>query len=339
MKIGLVTGQFGNIFRGGAEIQYEGTLNALRSKGINAEEINNKTRSINNLDILHFFKTDESYIPLVNYAKALNKKVVLSSIIYPESKGQRVFNITISKLKKNSFIRKLPNAQRIRLLEAADLIFPNTIKELEYIQSIANIKKSCIIPNCIDDYYFNGNAESTEIFYSKYPKLKGQNFVLNVGRISTRKNQLNLIKACKSLSLKLLLIGDTDEPSYLEKCKSAADDNVIFHGFEGNKSFLLRAYREAHIFALPSTMETPGLSALEAAVNGCQIIITSHGGAEEYFGDYALYLDKRDNDEIISKIKEILKRKKNPTFNSRLNYRYERAADMYNKSYQALMNE
>ena len=76
MKIGFVTGQFGNIFRGGAEIQFEGTLRALKSKGLNVVEINNKTRSIDKLDILHFFKTDESYLPLVDYAMALNKKIV-----------------------------------------------------------------------------------------------------------------------------------------------------------------------------------------------------------------------------------------------------------------------
>ena len=47
----------------------------------------------------------------------------------------------------------------------------------------------------------------------------------------------------------------------------------------------------AKCFALPSTLETPGLAALEAAALGIPIIITSEGCAKEYFGKIDTYYD------------------------------------------------
>jgi len=43
---------------------------------------------------------------------------------------------------------------------------------------------------------------------------------------------------------------------------------------------------------LPSTLETPGLAALEAAAAGCRrMLVTAVGSAREYFGDHVGYIE------------------------------------------------
>ena len=42
-------------------------------------------------------------------------------------------------------------------------------------------------------------------------------------------------------------------------------------------------YNQAKVFALPSINEGVGLVALEAAIHGCNIVITNLGGPKEYY--------------------------------------------------------
>jgi hypothetical protein len=54
---------------------------------------------------------------------------------------------------------------------------------------------------------------------------------------------------------------------------------------------LRAAFSACEVFALPSTLETPGLAALEAAACGCPVVITSVGSTKEYFRNDAIYVD------------------------------------------------
>jgi glycosyltransferase involved in cell wall biosynthesis len=58
---------------------------------------------------------------------------------------------------------------------------------------------------------------------------------------------------------------------------------------EPDDSLLASAYAAARVFALPSWFETPGLSALEAALAGCAVVITPNGCTREYFGSRVEY--------------------------------------------------
>lgn len=74
---------------------------------------------------------------------------------------------------------------------------------------------------------------------------------------------------------------------------------MIYLGPIPHDSLLLRsAYRGCEFFALPSTLETPGLAALEAAAQGASLVITSEGSCEEYFGESAMYVDPLSSESI-----------------------------------------
>jgi hypothetical protein len=93
------------------------------------------------------------------------------------------------------------------------------------------------------------------------------------------------------------MAGQANPQEYLDLCRRYADENVVFIDAMNHEE-LASAYAAAKIHALPGWFETPGLSSLEAAAAGCNIVSTDRGTAREYFGDMAWYCDPRSIDSI-----------------------------------------
>jgi glycosyltransferase involved in cell wall biosynthesis len=128
---------------------------------------------------------------------------------------------------------------------------------------------------------------------------KTNNLVLCIGRIEGRKNQLNLIKALNNSTFKLIIIGSyaINQPGYYKACRDAASANIQF--IENlAQDRLVDYYSRAKVHALPSWFETTGLSSLEAAILGCNIVITDKGDTKEYFGDMAFYCNPESPESI-----------------------------------------
>ena len=76
---------------------------------------------------------------------------------------------------------------------------------------------------------------------------------------------------------------------------------------------LASAYAACNVFALPSTFETPGIAALEAALAGAKIVITPHGGTRDYFNNMAEYVNPYSVESIRAGIVASLESKKSNT--------------------------
>lgn len=291
MRIGFVASQFGGIFRGGAEVQFENTVKAIEATGVACEYITATSRSVADLDLVHFFKTDESFLMLSSYLREIGKPYVVSSIFYPESVGQRSFYHWVARAASLPGSRALTATKKIQLLRGAAAIYPNTTSEAAFVSSLAPDVRCDVIQNCAEDIYHDAGHIDKSAFYSAFPNVPIGNFVLNVGRIEPRKNQYRLLLACQRANIPLVIIGKIREPRYWKKCLDVGYDKVHYLGEVSNKELLIAAYKACHCFALPSTMETPGLTAIEAALQGAKILITSMGGTQDYFGDGAVYVD------------------------------------------------
>lgn len=135
-------------------------------------------------------------------------------------------------------------------------------------------------------------------------------FVLCVGRIERRKNQLALIRAMEGRDEALVLIGAVNlaEQDYWDACRREAErtDVRLVHAGTCAWNALGAWYRAARVHAQPSWFETPGLSSLEAAAAGCRIICTDMGSAPEYFGAHALYCSPHSVPSIRTALDEAL---------------------------------
>jgi len=133
-------------------------------------------------------------------------------------------------------------------------------------------------------------------------------YILCVGRLEQRKNQLGLLKALEDSDLNIVFAagGFTYEPMYEAACRK-------FHR-KGRSLFLGRvpadvltsAYDGAKAHVLPSWYELPGLVSLEAAARGLPVVATEYGTIRDYLGDDAFYCDPGNPDDIAIVVEKAL---------------------------------
>lgn len=238
-------------------------------------------------DLVHIFnitRIKESYLFFLN-AQKQGKRIVISTIYWPP----------------NAYFKRegaSPNAHavwkhmqpmRARLVGECDLLLPNSQIEMDVLRQ--DFPKSAaykVIPNGFPDSFIGATPQ---LFREQFPELP-QEFVLCAARISPRKNQFWLAKACQDLGLSLVLLGPVNDLNYY---KSVMSHSNVTHIGTLQGALLASAYSASKVHALPSWFETPGLSSIEAGACGTVVISTDQGSPKEYFRDMALYVHPQDD--------------------------------------------
>lgn len=274
----------------GDTVQLVYTGQALKSLGVEIALSTDPNVLLSPYDLVHIFnitRIKESYMFFLNAQK--QKKRIVTSPIYwnPEfylrrkgAKGQH-----LAAWKFNQQMRAL-------LVKESDLLLPNSLTEAEELgKDFKAMAAYEVIPNGFPDKFI-GTGE--QIFRERFPSISEQ-FVLSVARISPRKNQHWLARACKDLGLPLVLAGPVNDRDYANSVRSFS--NVIYAGILQGE-LLASAYAAATIHALPSWFETPGLSSLEAAACGTVVVTTDQGSPREYFLNHALYVNPLEEESL-----------------------------------------
>lgn len=336
IHIGIVCDQFGNFDRGGAEVQIDNTIAALNKiEGISTEIVTSYTSDLARFDLFHFFKSSIEYSRFASLLTKNNIPYVVSTIIFPENYIIDLFKYFVG--------RNIPVVNKLSwmkfqysLWDNAAMIYPNTDKELKFLRDIGVKTKADIIPNGLIIEEMEKTADIDK-FYSYFPFLKNEKFVLNVARIDKRKNQSKLVQACKELDISLVIIGNKLDPVEFEKIEQINYQKLYYLGPIYDKSILFGAYKACSVFCLPSTMETPGIAALEAAYFNKPIVITKYGGTDYYFKDNAYYIDWRKTEEIKRGIIHMLKQNQCDTQELIKQYSWSNIAELYVKHYSDIL--
>ncbi len=133
----------------------------------------------------------------------------------------------------------------------------------------------------------------------------------------------------------LVLIGQAHPEGYRDLCRRYADENVHFLDHLPAEE-LASAYAAAKVHVLPSWLETPGLSSLEAAAAGCTLVVSDRGLTREYFGDEAWYCDPRSFASIREAVLAAYAAPRAAALRARVRteYTWERAAQKTLEGYQ-----
>jgi len=118
-----------------------------------------------------------------------------------------------------------------------------------------------------------------------------RDFVLCVGRIEPRKNQLTLLEALADDAVDVVLAsgGHAYRQDYLEACRRFRRRGRTVYLPHLTDAELAGAYRAARVHVLPSWYELPGLVTLEALGAGCAVVTTGWGTLKDYLGDTIPY--------------------------------------------------
>ncbi|WP_430604112.1 glycosyltransferase family 4 protein [Enterococcus sp. DIV0724b] len=127
------------------------------------------------------------------------------------------------------------------------------------------------------------------------PKAGKKQRIVSIGRISERKNQLELIQAFENLNrsdIELVFIGGWDE-EYKKECTDHIKKNRVKNiSFLGNMENPWENLTDQDLCVFPSAMETFGLVYVEALLNGIPVILSDnpgHSSAYEMFKFGQLY--------------------------------------------------
>jgi glycosyltransferase involved in cell wall biosynthesis len=238
------------------------------------------------VDAVHFFSCIGGSIHFCNYVRERGLPLVITSSLWIDDATKHLYPI-----------------DEIRSqLALADVIVANSRTECDALARILGLPRDHFMPvmNGVDRRFALPHDPSA--FRRKFG-IDGP-FILNVGNVERRKNQLNLVLALAAQDLAahdlpLVIIGNVREPDYAERVSTEAAGRMRFLGpLAHDDPLLASAYAACAVFALPSTCETPGLAALEAAAAGAPIVLTRNGSAHEYFGHMCHYVDPMDCADI-----------------------------------------
>lgn len=135
-------------------------------------------------------------------------------------------------------------------------------------------------------------------------------YMLCVGTIEERKNQLRILEALHSANIQIPLVLVGKEKTYALKLRKyiAANKmrNVIFLNEPDNED-LPAIYQGAILFIYPSLIEGFGIPILEALFSGVPVITSEGGCFAEAGGPDSLYINPRRPDQLANAINSLLK--------------------------------
>lgn len=350
---------------GGDTVQIMKTKEYLEKLGVEVTLSTKVNENLSDYDLVHLFnltRVQETYYQVIN-AKKYNKPIILSTIFWPiddlEKYGQSVFRNMVNRIVgvyrvekiKNIFKylkgeREIPLKKLIEInykrsikeiISMCDWFLPNSYMEIEKLNQIYNldIRNYTTVVNAIDV----GSLQKTDNKnYTQY-----DNSVICIGRIEPRKNQLQLVKALYDTEYKVYIIGKhaPNHKKYYEKVKKASNNRTKFISFIPNDE-IYNVCKHAKVHVLPSWYDTPGLSSLEAAACGCNIVVCEEGTTKDYFKDHAEYCDHRNLESIREAVDIAYLKSKDEGFSKFVieNYSWEECAKQTLEGYKnAIVNK
>lgn len=239
-------------------------------------------------DVIHVFGLGLWMYDLIYWGSRLRDRFVYSPII---DSNTPLWKYRLASLFGCRKLRMISQNYAVRLLRNDIRLFlARTDYEAQYLRRGYDIEKGKI--GIVPLSYRADNYN---------PSIKKEQFCLFVGTMTQeRKNVKSLILAAKKYGFQLVLAGNKGNEESQKKLYKLIDgaENIQVKGFVSDEELAL-LYNKAKVFALPSLNEGVGLVALEAAVCGCNIVITNLGGPKEYYPDALAYkVNPLDIDDI-----------------------------------------
>lgn len=110
-------------------------------------------------------------------------------------------------------------------------------------------------------------------------KGEGKYFLI-ISRIDRSKSIEIAIKSCNYLNEKLLIVGETNEPSYFQYLQRISGSTIQFMGFRHDDE-IQKLYEEAKGFIFTPKNEDFGIAPIEAMAHGVPVIAYKGGGVRE----------------------------------------------------------
>jgi glycosyltransferase involved in cell wall biosynthesis len=275
--------------------------------------------SLKEVDIIHFFGYSNWFNDLMTTVKSKYKniKIVVSPTYY-------ISNIFRFKILSKIFRKfPIPNyfSYKNSLFSSSDTIICNSnseVKQMTQLFPAIDKRKFVVLHNAVEESFTTFSDEKNKLLFCQEYNI-GPGYLLSVSFFDSRKNTLNLIKAFlevkDKIKNKLVLIGQnrySNPKEYIQIAKLITQnrDSILHIPYlERNSDILKSAYYNCKIHIMPSLIETPGISNLEALLFGKPIIVGYCEPVFEYFGNKSEYVNPKSIKDISNAIAKVSRKK------------------------------
>ena len=312
---------------GGPSVRVPGTVRALKTMNVDAHAVYNNSPVISKVDVVHSFNVwlPRTALTVARKVKALRKPFVFSPIMLDLSEAP-LWRVDVLRAfraaKSTEDVKDAMRFYRHRQSER-NASFPPSEPEPGYndmLREIAELSDGLIYLSEIERTAFTAltgtdtpgfivrNPVEAVVFRESDPDLFRNSYgigeyILCLGRIELRKNQLMLAAALADTGLTLVLVGHSSGDEYLQLIKQFGGVHLLHvDRLEPGSDMLRSAIAGARVFVLPSWSEGAPLAALEAGAAGVNLVLSDRSGEREYFGKRARYCDPSDIESIRNEV-------------------------------------
>jgi glycosyltransferase involved in cell wall biosynthesis len=314
---------------GGDTVQIENTALELRKLGVEVDVSSDINVPIQTYDLVHVFQLDwvpETYF-YVKQAKKAGKPIVLSPIHHAEREVKkfddkytfglrRVVGLVVTKQEHRDILKNIyrsfhNKAKLLPTLKGAIIGYRRSQQEALVLSDVVLVQTTCEAQDLKATYgvefkwekVVNGVSAQFLMPHNFVNKLAFSDYIICVGRIEARKNQLSIIEAVKILrktpgfeDTRLVFLGRRSDhhKAYIARFDRALKENswIVHPGFIPQAD-IPSYYHFAKVGISASWFETTGLTSLEALFCGTNVVASGER-ARELLGHLATYCDPAD---------------------------------------------
>lgn len=308
-----------NVFaqRGGDTVVLERLRDGLLQRGHSVTIDPHGAADVASFDVVHLFNFATTGITQGYAARAMAAKVpyVVTTLYEDIGQFQRQSHLVAGRLiqyvqdgqqpgsfgvsyRELSALEPTPRFPADEIARHAAALLPNGAGEAQALsRDFPQVQRIITVPVGSEI----GATCGPELFEQTYGQ---RDFVLCVGRLESRKNQLMLLKALEDSPLTVVLAGGgfSYQPEYVDAIRSFKRRGRTEIIGQIDAQMLASAYAACRVHVLPSWYELPGLVSLEAAARQKNIVVTRTGSTADYVGRRAFYCLPWDADSILSAV-------------------------------------
>ncbi|MEM9795953.1 MAG: glycosyltransferase [Pseudomonadota bacterium] len=312
--------------RGGPSVRVPRTVKELNARGCRAYNLSTTDVIPRDLDIAHVYNIwpPESALSTLKSAKVRGLKTVFSPIYMDLSDWKQFMEVAPdvlslpSKIEIDIGLRALRERLEGRVANSEE-IYPGFHSDIlacadlsDAIICLSELEKNLLVKIGVDEKKVSVVRNPVDVsgFASADPgiaveHLNSRDFILCVGRIEARKNQLLLAEAAARLERRAVFVGHVGDADYARKVREAAGGfGTFLDRVDYDNPLLASLYKACTVFCLPSWVEGAPLSALEAAAAGRPLILGNQASENEYFSDCSAFVHPADLDGLLHMIHE-----------------------------------
>lgn len=281
MRVCIVPEYPASLMTGGLQVQAEETCIALaRQPGVEAELFNWSERRLLP-DLYHFIGLPEHMNRITELVRQAGRPYFCTLLFGGRADAVK---LRLAGLRHRLKAGVLRQRERRRAVHGAARVITITPGDAQAAQTIYGLEPArvTVVPNGVADAYFDAPTEPWRRQHGEQP------FILCVGAVQRRKQQLLLVKAANTARLPVVLLGPVlaGEQSYGEEVAVAVRENSALggrwiQGLDAADPLLVSAYGACRLFVLLSREETQPLSVLQAMAARKPVLV----GAAGYLAD------------------------------------------------------